>query len=299
MENQDAGWRGKLAGVSLALSMLTALWFGVAAIGSRLGWWSWKVGLGQMIGNVGAGFGRLFIAAALVLGLVAIIVSLIKAPRKRAFMLSLLSLVIAGSIAGRWMGFQLGALALPPIHDVQTDWEAPIMPTDGLVAKRTAEGAENPIEAAPVIPDFVNANWPGMGGKPVSAAQEEAEYTGAPNTKPKDKPYPKLDTISSPLPYEETFKIVDGLVKARGWEIITSNMETGRIEAVETSTFFGFKDDVLIRVSMVDGLGRVDVRSTSRVGLSDLGANAKRAGNLLSEISVALAAASPEPATGP
>ncbi len=42
--------------------------------------------------------------------------------------------------------------------------------------------------------------------------------------------------------------------------------------------WFGFKDDVVIRVRPVadGGSSRIDVRSISRVGLSDLGANAKR-----------------------
>ena len=293
MDAQTSGWRGKLAGLSLALSLFAVAWMAIAALGSKFGWWSWKIGLGQMIGNVGQGYGRFLILGAALLAFLALIFSLIKAPRKKPFILALVSLLIAGTVLGRWLGFQAGALALPPIHDVQTDWGLPIKPTEGLVAKRAAEGAENPIEEAPVIPDFVEANWKGYGNKPVSQAQEDAEYDPAKHKSPEEAVYPSINPVVSPLNYEQTFAAVHEVVKARGWEIITADAETGRIEATETSAFFGFKDDVLIRVSMIDGYGRVDVRSVSRVGLSDLGMNAKRAGSLLQDIETKLTSGAP------
>ena len=66
-------------------------------------------------------------------------------------------------------------------------------------------------------------------------------------------------------------------VNAKGWKIVTAEPEEGRIEATETSFWFEFKDDIMIRVLPEGESGsRIDVRSVSRVGLSDLGANAKR-----------------------
>ncbi len=50
----------------------------------------------------------------------------------------------------------------------------------------------------------------------------------------------------------------------------------GRLEATDRSAFFGFKDDVVVRVRASDAGSRLDVRSKSRVGLSDVGANARR-----------------------
>ena len=50
----------------------------------------------------------------------------------------------------------------------------------------------------------------------------------------------------------------------------------GRLEATDTSAFFGFKDDVVVRVRASDAGSRIDVRSKSRVGLGDVGANARR-----------------------
>jgi uncharacterized protein (DUF1499 family) len=49
-----------------------------------------------------------------------------------------------------------------------------------------------------------------------------------------------------------------------------------RIEATDTTRFFGFKDDIVVRVTPLQAASRVDVRSASRVGTSDLGMNAKR-----------------------
>ena len=62
-----------------------------------------------------------------------------------------------------------------------------------------------------------------------------------------------------------------------GWTVSTASPEAGMFEATATSFWFGFKDDVVVRVTDT-GLesARVDVRSVSRVGVSDLGANAAR-----------------------
>ena len=56
----------------------------------------------------------------------------------------------------------------------------------------------------------------------------------------------------------------------------TNRPEEGRIEATDTTRFFGFKDDIVVRIRPVNGGARVDVRSKSRVGLGDAGTNAKR-----------------------
>jgi len=63
---------------------------------------------------------------------------------------------------------------------------------------------------------------------------------------------------------------------AMGWEIVATDSLAGRIEATATTTWFGFKDDVVVRVQASGAGSRVDVRSVSRVGRSDVGANAAR-----------------------
>jgi uncharacterized protein (DUF1499 family) len=61
-----------------------------------------------------------------------------------------------------------------------------------------------------------------------------------------------------------------------GWEIVAADPATGRIEATATTFWYGFKDDVVVRVGAGNGGSVIDVRSKSRVGRSDLGANASR-----------------------
>jgi len=69
-----------------------------------------------------------------------------------------------------------------------------------------------------------------------------------------------------------------------GWQIVDSNQDQGRIEATATTPWFGFKDDVVVRVMPADHGSRIDVRSVSRVGKSDLGTNARRIQEYLSKI---------------
>ncbi len=64
--------------------------------------------------------------------------------------------------------------------------------------------------------------------------------------------------------------------RSQGWEVTALDEGAGRIEAVATTRWFGFKDDVAIRITPAGGGSRVDMRSRSRLGRSDLGANARR-----------------------
>jgi uncharacterized protein (DUF1499 family) len=61
-----------------------------------------------------------------------------------------------------------------------------------------------------------------------------------------------------------------------GWNIVGVEPRDGRIEAIAVTPWFGFRDDVVIRVKPASGGSRIDIRSKSRQGLSDLGANARR-----------------------
>jgi uncharacterized protein (DUF1499 family) len=61
-----------------------------------------------------------------------------------------------------------------------------------------------------------------------------------------------------------------------GWEVVEADPAGGRLEATDTTTWFGFKDDVVVRIRPADGGSRVDVRSVSRTGRSDVGTNARR-----------------------
>jgi len=72
------------------------------------------------------------------------------------------------------------------------------------------------------------------------------------------------------------FALALAAARDAGWTIQAAVPAEGRIEATATTTLFGFKDDVVIRVAATPRGSRVDVRSESRIGKSDVGANAKR-----------------------
>ena len=131
----------------------------------------------------------------------------------------------------------------PRIHDITTDTADP--PLFVAAEKMRGDGA-NPLD---IKPEFI-------------AAQVEA--------------YPDLKTLRSPLTIDDAFTRAVQTVNALGWEIYTEDRNTGIIEAVDTTAIMNFKDDVVIRVRGDADGAIIDTRSVSRVGLGDIGANAKR-----------------------
>lgn len=142
-----------------------------------------------------------------------------------------------------WNGMRQ-ARAVPPIHDISTD-------------------TERPPEFVAVLPLRADAPNPAAyGGAEVAQAQREG--------------YPDLGPLRMDLPPPEAFAKAEQVARDMGWEVVAADPATGRIEATDTTLWFGFKDDIVIRVE-ADGEGsRVDMRSVSRVGKSDVGTNAKR-----------------------
>jgi uncharacterized protein (DUF1499 family) len=91
------------------------------------------------------------------------------------------------------------------------------------------------------------------------------------------KAYADIQTFRSPLPAGELFDQSLAIAEAQGWEIVATSRDEGRIEATDTTFWFGFKDDVVIRIVAEEtGGSKLDIRSMSRVGKSDLGKNADR-----------------------
>ena len=90
------------------------------------------------------------------------------------------------------------------------------------------------------------------------------------------KAYPDIQPVRLKVAPNIAFERAKGAAEEMGWQIMREEPSAGRIEAVATTFWFGFKDDVVIRVSADGGGSRVDVRSKSRVGRGDLGTNAQR-----------------------
>jgi len=280
--SSSAGWRMKLAIFALCTAIFTVLWFLVAALGTKFGLWPWQVGLGQMTIQIGP----MLALSALGVSLIAQIVSLLKAPRKQAFILSLIATLLAAFCMFRMVGMSAQASALPPIHDIQTDWDNPVRFSTALMAARAEDGETNPVLDTPIVPEAANSRWPGTGGRLVSELQEEAETRG----EDQDTVYPPLQPLYFDRSASELSGAIETLMKKRGWDMVTplSDVAEGaeiiQLEATATSGWFGFKDDVAVRLTPLEGAIRVDMRSVSRVGLSDLGANSKRVYGFMSEL---------------
>jgi len=152
----------------------------------------------------------------------------------------ILSMVATGSLAViAWKGSRV-----PAIHDITTDT---IQPPPFLAVLPLRAGALNPVD---------------YGGPDVAAKQQQA--------------YPDIAPLLLGVPPGRAFDRALAAAKAKGWDIVASDPAGGRIEATDTTFWFGFKDDVVVRVTPLPTGSRVDIRSLSRVGGGDLGANAAR-----------------------
>jgi hypothetical protein len=96
--------------------------------------------------------------------------------------------------------------------------------------------------------------------------------------------YPNLAPLEVPLPQKQAFARAAEIARGYGWEITALDESAGRIEAVATTRWFGFKDDVVIRITSAGAGSRVDMRSKSRLGRSDVGANASRIEDFLARM---------------
>ncbi len=215
--------------------------------GTRLGIWPWMTGLSLM--KWAAYTGLAAAAGAIVL------VALLVVPRWRAGAWSpILALGLALGAALPPILLLEQAKSVPAIHDITTDpFDPPVFVA--LMEERTK---------AP--------NGAAYGGTQIAAEQQRA--------------YPDIKSLVLKAPPNEAMQRAIDAARKLEWEIVSSDAPSGRIEATATTRWFGFKDDVVVRVRPETGGGsRVDVRSMSRVGKSDVGANAKRIREFLSRLS--------------
>lgn len=182
--------------------------------------------------------------AGLAAAAVALLMLLVPHTRRSGIGALLVALVIGVGVAFvPWSGMQQ-AKRVPPIHDISTD-------------------TERPPEFVAILPLRADASNPATyAGTEVARAQAEA--------------YPDVRTHRIDAAPGETFERALAAAREMGWEIVAADPASGRIEATATTLWFGFKDDVVIRIEADGGGSRVDVRSVSRVGQSDVGANAAR-----------------------
>jgi uncharacterized protein (DUF1499 family) len=112
--------------------------------------------------------------------------------------------------------------------------------------------------------------------KPPQFAGNRAGYPSKDTIEQQRAAYPDIQPLRLGVAPNIAFERAKGAAEEMGWQVVAEEPSAGRIEAVATTFWFGFKDDVVIRVA-ADGAGsRVDIRSKSRVGRGDVGTNARR-----------------------
>lgn len=111
-----------------------------------------------------------------------------------------------------------------------------------------------------------------------------APYAGDEFAREQRAAYPDVAPLMLAAAPEQVFTLVKELVGERGWKVVAVDEAEMRIEVTAQSLIFRFTDDIAIGVSASEGQARVDMRSRSRVGRSDLGVNAKRIRAFLTDL---------------
>ena len=226
-----------MAGIALATAILAALMVLLPGPATRMGMLHFSTGFSLMR------WGAYLAVVAVVLAIVALV--LVRG-RRRGVLPSVLALGLAvGTFYIPW-SLRQKARGLPPIHDISTDMGNP-PPLVATLPLREETGATNPAAYE---------------GDSIARLQREA--------------YPDVQPVMLAMTPDSAYGQALRAAQAMGWEIVAAERDEGRIEATATTGWWGFRDDVVIRVKPASGIARVDVRSVSRVGRSDVGANAER-----------------------
>ena len=109
-----------------------------------------------------------------------------------------------------------------------------------------------------------------------AARDNSASYAGGSAAEQQQQAYPDIIPLTTAMPPAQAYEQALATVQSLGWQVVDKNQEQGTIEALDRSLLFGFIDDIAIRIRPDSKGSRIDLRSASRVGVSDLGVNAKR-----------------------
>ena len=249
--NITTPWHARLA---RTLAILLPLFLMVAALGTKFDLWGWQVGLAAF------GLGGLILIGSTALVAIVSLILILRARNRIGLISALFALVVALGFTALFAPVVLGA-GNHPIHDMATDTANPPAFSDEVLAMRSESGA-NPLNAydTPL-------------GETEQFASAEPPLSNLTTGQIIAEKYPELEPLA--IGDTETDAAVNALQLAMAemeFSNIRYNPEAGTVEGVAETFWFGFKDDVVARVSD----GKIDFRSVSRVGQSDLGANAKR-----------------------
>ena len=222
--------------IGLVVALASAAGMVFSGIGYRLGLYHFRVGFAIL------GWAFWFALAGAILSVAGVAVT---GGRPRRTLVAALVGIAVGVVAAYipW-SFKQTAGSLPYIHDISTDT---VNPPEFLAAAKLRKPDDHPVS---------------YDGKEVADLQQKA--------------YPDLVTLTTKASGEKVFEAAKAAIASMGMHLVDADPSQGRIEANQTSLLYGFTDDMVVRIAPGADGTKVDVRSKSRVGRSDLGQNAKR-----------------------
>jgi len=236
-----------LTRIAVGLAIFIPIFFMAAPLGYKMGSWDLMTSFGLLTKK-----GPILLKVAAAVAAIALVIS-VWSNHKKSILLSALALMVPLSGLVYQNTLKTQRQGIPPIHDISTDTQDPPAFTTVILELRGDDS--NPV-------DYVGKTF-GKEGKLVAAAQFKA--------------YPEVRTIILSDTAETAYEKSLSVIEAMGWKLQSQSAATGIIEATETTRWFGFKDDIVIRIRPAEGAGSlVDIRSVSRIGRSDIGANAAR-----------------------
>ncbi len=236
----------KIAIFGFALALLSILAFFAGVICFRTG----ALAFGPAFSFVKIAIPASFAATAISIG---VTLWILFRPVKAGLAYALVGVMLGLSLSVPMLRLKGTVDSLPRIHDITTDTEKP----------------PQFVAILPLRKDALNS----------------AVYEGHLIAEQQHKAYPDISPKILAMAPTEAFQLLVAKARAQPWEVVSIDKEAMRIEATATSALFAFKDDLVIQVSIDAKGSRVDMRSVSRVGISDLGKNAERIRNFFATVS--------------
>jgi uncharacterized protein (DUF1499 family) len=190
------------------------------------------------------GIGFLFLGVGVLLGVAAVVLGALGGWFGGGRTAAVVAVVVAIAAVAVPVQRVVAARSSPPIHDISTDLDDP----PGFVAVL-------PLRTGNVSPP---------------------EYDGPATAEQQRRAFSDIQPLMVNHPLAAVFDAASATAHELGWTVVSEDPKLGQIEAIDSTFWFGFEDDIVIRLRQVAEGTRVDVRSKSRVGIGDLGTNAQR-----------------------
>jgi uncharacterized protein (DUF1499 family) len=227
------------ARLALGLGLLASLLLVAGPLGWRVGWWHFRFAFGMLMPWAGYIATGGFVVALLTLLL------LRRSLDRGTLVATLVGLALSAVILYFPLSWNFARGKFPPLHDITTD-------------------AADPPAFAAVLPARQAENGNSTTYDPHDTALQKQFF-------------PDIQPLTTPLAPARAFALALATARAMpGWRIVAEDAVTGRIEASQSSLWFGFTDDIVIRVAAAEAGSRIDIRSEARQGRGDFGVNAAR-----------------------